>query len=135
VPFPAREVGGDLFRREILEAHVSFAQPFAERAAGRQQRHGREHPVAAAGEQLEALARRGFVLGFGEDPPSHGDDRIACQHESLGIRGRQGFLARHAPGMVARQFVLARGLVDAGVNHPDRLDPQPREQFAPPRAG
>ena len=135
VPFAAGQIGGDLGLAERLELELGLGDFFAQRAVGGLERDGREHPVASAGEQFEALARGRLVLGLGQDAPADCDDGVARQHMGAVAGDRLGLLARHALGIYARQFGGVRGLVDLRGQHARGRDPEPREQFAPARTG
>jgi hypothetical protein len=74
------------------------------------------NPVATAREKREAGARRGFILGFGQDAPPNRNHRIGGQHETIGMarRDRSGLLLRQAQGVAGRQFARVRRFVEIG---------------------
>ena len=135
LPFSGREIGGDFLGGQAFEAHNRFAHPVAQSPVGRAQRDGREHAVTAARHQFEAVACARFLLGLGQDATPDCDHRVASKGMRLVSARSFGLLARHAPGIIARQLALQRRLVDIGRGNARRFDPEPREQFAPARAG
>ena len=135
VPLPARDIRVDLLGGEALELDRSLAQFLAQRPVRRAQGDGGQDGVAAARQQFETAARGRLVLGLGKDAAPGGDHRVSGEDMGRVARRGQRLFARHAAGIIARQFRLERRLVDIGGRDRVRCHPQPREQFAAARAG
>ncbi|MBS1165549.1 MAG: hypothetical protein H6R00_1574 [Proteobacteria bacterium] len=99
--------------------------------------------MRAAGQQRDAAFGVGKGFGLRQDAAADGDHRVGGQHQHLAARiilqrhavgGDLGFGAGETAGKAARQFGVARGLVDVGRQHQVGRDAELIEQRHAARA-
>jgi hypothetical protein len=87
--------------------------------------------VRTAGQQLQRCFGLRLLLGLGQDPPAHRNDRIGAERDRPLLGKRRRLCGGQAHRMVGRQLARARRLVDVGGNDHIGNDANARQQLEP----